>query len=345
LQNSKILQKKTNIYPNPRRRLAIAGWGSTVAIAPGEEQSSFPDILRAAEVISRTTSECRQSTSAFDASAMICAGGESTKDSCQGDSGGSIFSRLGGGIFAIAGIASWGFGCGQQGRPAYYTNIATNQQYRSFIDGVVRASGDVGELTVSPTTATVSEGGRITVSVSRTSTGSSSAASVQMRLVSSSATVGFDVPFAEQTFSWAPFDTSTKVFTIQVAEDDYAEGDEVFYAHFGAAKGIYIPSDMSAVTVTIRSGGLLGQVDPNAGSFGPNEPKSLKLAMTGVDDPSPTPSGGANTSDDPAVDDDEVAGFPKWAIVLVVVGAAIFVLVFIISCLCGKKKSTAVGPG
>ena len=53
---------------------------------------------------------------------MICAGGGKV-DSCQGDSGGSLVVNVNDKI-TLAGVTSWGYGCGVTGSPGVYTKVA-----------------------------------------------------------------------------------------------------------------------------------------------------------------------------------------------------------------------------
>lgn len=54
---------------------------------------------------------------------MICAGGEAGSDTCEGDGGSPLVCRDREGTFMLAGLVSWGIGCGQQGVPGVYTNV------------------------------------------------------------------------------------------------------------------------------------------------------------------------------------------------------------------------------
>lgn len=97
----------------------VSGWGKTL-------ETSKPTYLQAVEVPIINKEECRKAYKNLpdgEICAMHILGG---KDSCQGDSGGplAINGRL-------AGIVSWGFGCGVIGKPGVYTEVA---YYASWIE-------------------------------------------------------------------------------------------------------------------------------------------------------------------------------------------------------------------
>ena len=58
------------------------------------------------------------------------------EDTCKGDGGGPLVCPSGDGSgYVQAGIVSWGVGCGQEGVPSVYTDVASSV---CFIDWATR---------------------------------------------------------------------------------------------------------------------------------------------------------------------------------------------------------------
>jgi len=67
---------------------------------------------------------------------MMCAG-ETGKNQCQGDSGGPLTVKKGDQHF-LAGVVSWGFGCGVDGLPGVLAEVA---KLRTWVDRTIAANG------------------------------------------------------------------------------------------------------------------------------------------------------------------------------------------------------------
>eukprot|EP00091_Calanus_sinicus_P021991 TRINITY_DN6759_c0_g1_i1.p1 TRINITY_DN6759_c0_g1~~TRINITY_DN6759_c0_g1_i1.p1 ORF type:complete len:125 (-),score=31.94 TRINITY_DN6759_c0_g1_i1:171-545(-) len=68
---------------------------------------------------------------------MLCAGGGAGRDGCEGDSGGPLTVDFGG-QHVLAGVVSWGIGCGQVGHYGVYADIAF---FRNWIDKNIQDNG------------------------------------------------------------------------------------------------------------------------------------------------------------------------------------------------------------
>jgi len=98
-------------------RAAIIGWGTTCSSGCATTQQ-----LREAVVPVVGDAACAQRYGgSFFPSTMVCAG-EAGKDTCQGDSGGPLMV-LRRDEFVLAGITSFGFGCGDPQYPGIYTRV------------------------------------------------------------------------------------------------------------------------------------------------------------------------------------------------------------------------------
>ncbi|XP_058273094.1 ovochymase-1 isoform X4 [Hemibagrus wyckioides] len=113
------------------KRCTVTGWGSTTESGPRATK------LQEVNITILETDTCLQFYGGVIRSSMMCAG-EVTGgvDACQGDSGGPL-SCFTGERFEIAGIVSWGVGCGRAKKPGVYTRVASYDQWiSSNIDGM-----------------------------------------------------------------------------------------------------------------------------------------------------------------------------------------------------------------
>jgi len=104
----------------------ITGWGKDGWGSEGE----FQAILKETQVpvmpkgvcqdILRTT---KLGTAYSLSKGMMCAGGEEGKDACKGDGGGPLVCRGSSKEYILAGVVSWGLGCGERGVPGVYVDV------------------------------------------------------------------------------------------------------------------------------------------------------------------------------------------------------------------------------
>ncbi len=110
----------------PGDMAVVAGWGLTA------EDGTVSNVLRRVTVqfVSNATCNGLSSYSGAITDRMICAGfPEGGKDSCQGDSGGPLMVADGAGSYLLAGVVSFGEGCGRPNKFGVYTNIAVVQPW------------------------------------------------------------------------------------------------------------------------------------------------------------------------------------------------------------------------
>uniref|UniRef100_A0A4W6FL42 Peptidase S1 domain-containing protein n=1 Tax=Lates calcarifer TaxID=8187 RepID=A0A4W6FL42_LATCA len=104
----------------------IMGWGSM------REGGSLTNLLQKAAVNIIDQADCQQSYRNVLTPNMMCAGYmEGGRDTCLGDSGGPLTCRRLSGQWFIAGVTSWGHGCGRIGYPGVYTRVTSVRKWIS----------------------------------------------------------------------------------------------------------------------------------------------------------------------------------------------------------------------
>ncbi|XP_072441448.1 suppressor of tumorigenicity 14 protein homolog isoform X2 [Chiloscyllium punctatum] len=117
------LPSALHVFP-ANRKCYITGWGLL------QEEGRLPLVLQKGEVriINQTT--CNNFVGNIVSSRMLCAGYLTGQvDACEGDSGGPLACEEPSGKWFLAGIVSWGQGCGRYGHPGVYTRITKFQDW------------------------------------------------------------------------------------------------------------------------------------------------------------------------------------------------------------------------
>ncbi|XP_034448991.1 transmembrane protease serine 6 [Hippoglossus hippoglossus] len=117
-------QARPVCLPPPTHRLDpgllcwVTGWG---AVSEGGKASN---VLQKVDVHLVSEEACVRSYGNLVTPRMLCAGySAGEKDACQGDSGGPLVCQGPSGRWVLAGVVSWGKGCGRPGYYGVYTRI------------------------------------------------------------------------------------------------------------------------------------------------------------------------------------------------------------------------------
>nr|ANH58161.1 prophenoloxidase activating proteinase 1 [Plutella xylostella] len=111
----------------------VAGWGKTLngRSSPVKTKLGLPIFSK---------SDCFQKYKKLGAALtdkQLCAGGVFAQDACRGDSGGPLMKRRPDGVWEAVGVVSFGNGCGNDGWPGVYTNVAS---YKDWIQSMLRST-------------------------------------------------------------------------------------------------------------------------------------------------------------------------------------------------------------
>jgi secreted trypsin-like serine protease len=125
LRNLHLLQDFSN------QRCWVTGWGKDAFGDAG----NYQHVMKEVDVPVVANPECerrlRQTRLGFDFAlhpGFMCAGGEEGKDACKGDGGGPLVCEVNG-AWQLAGLVSWGIGCGQKSIPGVYVKVPGNFHY------------------------------------------------------------------------------------------------------------------------------------------------------------------------------------------------------------------------
>uniref|UniRef100_A0A672RK72 Zgc:55888 n=1 Tax=Sinocyclocheilus grahami TaxID=75366 RepID=A0A672RK72_SINGR len=114
---------------SPRKTCTVTGWGAI------RENGPRASGLQEVNVTVFEPQTCNKYYRGKMLKFMVCAGAEEGRmDACQGDSGGPL-SCFTDDRYKLAGVVSWGVGCGRAQRPGVYTTL---YHYKQWIESSIR---------------------------------------------------------------------------------------------------------------------------------------------------------------------------------------------------------------
>jgi secreted trypsin-like serine protease len=222
--------------------LRVTGWGSQ------SYQGSFPIMMGEVDVpfVPTVNGDCQDQGGIT--ARMLCAG-SSGKDSCQGDSGGPLTMDTGSGYNVLAGIVSFGTGCGWADYPGVYAKVA-DTSVRAFITNVMASTQAPSKTIQFQTVArSVSEGGRTVMLTLQRSSGTGTA-SVRFATENGSALSGNDYRASSGTVNFRSGRT-TATFSLSIVNDRVRESSEQFTVRLSSPSSGWELGNDNVATVTI----------------------------------------------------------------------------------------------
>ncbi|MEM7609498.1 MAG: trypsin-like serine protease, partial [Myxococcota bacterium] len=108
----------------------VTGWGTLFSGGPSPEQ------LQSVEVPIISLAEAQRAYGRLTSDQLPAGVARGGRDSCQGDSGGPLVVGGPDGEPWLAGIVSWGIGCGDPGRPGMYARVSSFEAFLRDTTGI-----------------------------------------------------------------------------------------------------------------------------------------------------------------------------------------------------------------
>ena len=114
--------------------MTVAGWG---VLQEGGFQ--LAGIMQEVNVPVVPLDTCKNALHPYEITGnMLCAGGVKGQDACQGDSGGPLMgTHPVSNQTYLAGVVSWGIGCGREDLFGVYTKVS---KYENWIHGFINSA-------------------------------------------------------------------------------------------------------------------------------------------------------------------------------------------------------------
>ncbi|KAI9552842.1 hypothetical protein GHT06_020724 [Daphnia sinensis] len=117
-------------------RCWVSGWGKDAFETGGKYQNILKEVDLTVVANAECENKLRRTRLGYEFKldhGFLCAGGEEGKDACKGDGGGPLVCESQGSWF-LAGLVSWGVGCGQYDTPGVYSKVS---EYSDWVKKMV----------------------------------------------------------------------------------------------------------------------------------------------------------------------------------------------------------------